>query len=242
MYHIFNEISRFLSTPFFTLVNQLEHVPIAASFLLGLVGALAPCQLTGNLGAITYYGNRSLQKTSQWTEIFFFLLGKITIFSLLGMSVWILGQSFQESLPYAFAWFRKLMGPLFILIGLTLAGFIAMDWLDKITSRLPLWQGTGKLGSYLMGVSFSIAFCPTMFTLFFFTLMPIVLGTSYGAILPTIFAIGTSIPVLGFAFAISYLGLNGSLMKKGRKFGLAVQRTAGFVLILLGILDTITYL
>lgn len=241
MYQLFTEISNFLSGPFFTLVNQTEQIPLLASFLLGLVGALAPCQLTGNLGAITYYGNRSLQTKSQWIEIMFFILGKILVFTLLGLAVWLVGQSFQQILPGFFSWFRKLMGPLFILIGLSLIGLFAFNWINRFTSVLPQWTGSGKTGSFLMGVSFSIAFCPTMFSLFFFTLMPIVLNTSYGAVLPSVFAIGTSIPLIIFAVIISYIGLNGSLLKKSRKLGSVVQKLAGYTLIIVGIFDTVTY-
>lgn len=241
MYQLFSEFSNFLSGPFFTLVNQTEQIPLLASFLLGLVGALAPCQLTGNLGAITYYGNRSLQTKSQWIEISFFILGKILVFTLLGLAVWLVGQSFQQILPGFFSWFRKLMGPLFILIGLSLIGLLALNWINRLTSVLPQWTGSGKSGSFLMGISFSIAFCPTMFSLFFFTLMPIVLSTPYGAVLPSVFALGTSIPLVIFAAIISYIGLNGSMMKKGRKLGMAVQKAAGYILIIVGIMDTITY-
>lgn len=241
MYQLSNEISQFFSGPFFTLINQTEQVPILASFLLGLVGALAPCQLTGNLGAITYYGNRSLQTRSQWVDIAYFILGKITVFSALGLAVWLIGQGFQEIMPSAFSVVRKLMGPLFIVIGMSLIGLFAFSWMNRLTSLLPSWTDSEKTSSYLMGVSFSIAFCPTMFSLFFFTLMPIVLSSSYGAVLPSVFAVGTSIPVIIFAGIISFIGLNGTLMKKSRKFGMAVQKIAGLILIILGALDTLTY-
>lgn len=241
MYQVFTEISDFLSGPFFTMINQTQQIPLLASFLLGLVGALAPCQMTGNIGAITYYGNRSLQTKSQWMEIAFFILGKILVFSILGLAVWLAGRSFQDLLPGFFSLFRKLMGPLFIFIGLSLIGVFAFNWVNRLTSLLPEWKGSGKTGSFLMGVSFSIAFCPTMFSLFFFTLMPIVLSSSYGAVLPTVFAAGTSIPLVIFAGIIAYIGLNGSLMKKSRKFGSAVQKAAGYVMIIVGILDTFTY-
>jgi threonine/homoserine/homoserine lactone efflux protein len=92
-----------------------------------------------------------------------------------------------------------------------------------------------------MGISFSIAFCPTMFVLFFLTLMPIVLSSSYGAVLPTIFAIGTSLPLIIFMLIIWLLGVDGSLMKKSRRFGSSVQVIAGILLLLVGILDTVTY-
>ena len=73
------------------------------------------------------------------------------------------------------------------------------------------------------------------------TLMPVVLSNSYGFILPSIFAIGTALPLILFIFIIWYLGGGGVLMKKGRRVGTFIQRFAGIVMILLGIVDTITY-
>lgn len=241
MYQILSDISQFLSSPFLNILNETKQIPILASIVLGLIGALAPCQLTGNIGAITYYGNRSLQTKSQWIEISFFILGKILVFSLLGIAVWLLGREFQDILPDYFSIFRKLMGPLFILIGLVLLGILKLHWLQVLTKWIPSYEREGKLGSFLMGISFSIAFCPTMFTLFFFTLMPIVLTSSYGAILPSIFAIGTSVPVLVFAGIITYIGLDGALLKKSKKIGSIVQKIAAVLFIILGLMDTITY-
>lgn len=241
MYQILSDISQLLSSPFLNIINETKQFPILASIVLGLIGALAPCQLTGNIGAITFYGNRSLQTRSQWIEIGFFVLGKIVVFSVLGMAVWILGREFQDALPNYFSIFRKLMGPLFVIIGLVLAGVIKLRWVSALTKWIPTREREGKLGSFLMGVSFSIAFCPTMFALFFFTLMPIVLTSSYGAVLPSVFAIGTSVPVLVFAGIITYIGLDGALLKKSKKIGNMIQKTAAGLFIILGILDTITY-
>ncbi|MGJ7920256.1 urease accessory protein UreH domain-containing protein [Neobacillus sp. LXY-4] len=241
MYQILSDISQLLSSPFLNIINETKQFPFLASIVLGLIGALAPCQLTGNIGAITFYGNRSLQTRSQWIEIGFFVLGKIVVFSVLGMAVWILGREFQDALPNYFSIFRKLMGPLFVIIGLVLAGVIKLRWVSALTKWIPTREREGKLGSFLMGVSFSIAFCPTMFALFFFTLMPIVLTSSYGAVLPSVFAIGTSVPVLVFAGIITYIGLDGALLKKSKKIGNMIQKTAAGLFIILGILDTITY-
>jgi cytochrome c-type biogenesis protein len=93
----------------------------------------------------------------------------------------------------------------------------------------------------MLGFSFSLAFCPTMFILFFVTLMPIVLSSSYGFILPSIFAIGTALPLILFILIIWYLGGGGLLMKKGRKIGASIQRVSGVLIILLGIFDSLTY-
>lgn len=87
---------------------------------------------------------------------------------------------------FYFPWIRKIMGPLLILVGLYMVGLI----------KLP------PFGSFMLGFSFSLAFCPTMFILFFVTLMPIVLSSYYGFILPSIFAFGTALPLILFIFII----------------------------------------
>lgn len=240
MYQEISKISQLLSEPFMSLYHTAE-APIVAAFVLGLIGALAPCQLTGNIGAITLYGNRSLQHSRYWGDVIFFILGKIVVFSGLGLLVWLAGQSFEENLIILFPFFRKVIGPFLILLGLFLMGVIQLNIINRLASKIPLKLRSGKTGSFLMGASFSIAFCPTMFVIFFVTLMPIVLASSYGMILPTVFGIGTSIPVLVVMGMTSFLGLSGALLKRSKKMGLRVQRVAGVILILLGLFDTITY-
>ncbi|MEH7255095.1 sulfite exporter TauE/SafE family protein [Neobacillus niacini] len=241
MYNLLSQFSSFVSKPFFIIANNLESWPILFALLLGIVGALAPCQLTGNISALTLYGNRSFQEKVVWRDVIFFTLGKIVAFSLLGGLVWILGREIQDNLISYFPWFRKIMGPLLILVGIYMLG------LFKLTGTVNLFKGSKDykqetpFGSFMLGFSFSLAFCPTMFILFFITLMPVVLSNSYGFILPSIFAIGTALPLILFIFIIWYLGGGGVLMKKGRRFGAFIQKFAGIVMILLGIFDTLTY-
>ncbi|WP_243388266.1 sulfite exporter TauE/SafE family protein [Bacillus kexueae] len=241
MYQIFSTISNLLSQPLLNVLHSVESIPLIAAFLLGLVGALAPCQFTGNLGAITFYGHKSLKEKVVWTEVMFFILGKVVVFSAIGFSVWILGQEFRTTLTLVFPWVRKLIGPIMILIGLYLAGYIKMHWtvsLGKVPDKL---LKKGRLGAFLMGFSFSLGFCPTMFVLFFASLMPLVLSTKYGAVLPSIFAIGTSVPLIFSLFFIWFFDFESSLLKKGRKLGKRVQKLAGWFIILIGVTDTFTY-
>ncbi len=239
MYQFLQQVSNFFSEPFMSAAYGTEHIPILSAILLGIVGALAPCQFTGNLSAITLFGNQSLQKRVAWGETVAFIFGKIVAFSSLGLIVWILGTEFQQSLIAYFPWIRKFLGPLMIVIGLYLVGLFTMRW------TLSLWKNKtdkrGKLGSFLLGFSFSLGFCPTMFILFFIVLMPMALAVPYGPIIPSIFAIGTSIPIIIAVFLIWYFGLSGTFMKKGKKLGLIVQQYTGIIIILIGILDTITY-
>jgi cytochrome c-type biogenesis protein len=241
MYNLMSQFSAFVSKPFFIIANNLESWPIVFALLLGIVGALAPCQLTGNISALTLYGNRSVQAKIVWKDVIFFTLGKIAAFSLLGALVWILGREIQDSLISYFPWIRKIMGPLLIVVGLYMLGLIRMKGTINLFKSSKEYEQETPFGSFMLGFSFSLAFCPTMFILFFVTLMPVVLSNSYGFILPSIFAFGTALPLLIFIFIIWYLGGGGVLMKKGRKFGVIIQRISGIIMLLLGIMDSITY-
>jgi len=241
MYNLLSQISSVLSKPFFSMANSLESWPIVFALILGLVGALAPCQLTGNISAVTLYGNRSIQKKIAWKDVTYFTLGKIAAFSLLGVFVWLLGKGFEQNLTLYFPWLRKMMGPLLIFVSLFMMGFIKLKGTLNLLKLSKDYKHENPFASFMLGLSFSLAFCPTMFILFFVTLMPVVMSSSYGFILPPIFAVGTAIPLLIVIFIIWYFGGSGVVMKKGRKLGLSIQRIAGVLMLLLGIFDTITY-
>lgn len=208
--------------------------------MLGLIGALAPCQLTGNLSAITLYGSRTIRMTSNWGEISFFILGKVVVFSLIGLFAWLFGQSFETKMTTYFPIFRKAIGPLLILTGLVLIGVLKLRFLDRLT-RIPIFLKEGKFGSFLMGASFSIAFCPTMFVLFFVWLMPTVATSSYGFILPAVFGIATAVPLILLFGLLSMFDSKRLIMRLSKKMGSSIQLIAGVLLIIIGILDTITY-
>ncbi|WP_249712858.1 sulfite exporter TauE/SafE family protein, partial [Bacillus cereus] len=77
-----------------------------------------------------------------------------------------------------------------------LIGLVNITFRQRLSSKLPPIVKEGNLGAFLMGASFSIAFCPTMFVLFCVWLMPIVASTSYGFILPSIFGVATAVPLI----------------------------------------------
>ncbi len=92
-----------------------------------------------------------------------------------------------------------------------------------------------------MGIAFSLGFCPTMFVLFFGSLMPLALQSTYGVVLPSVFAIGTAMPFLLIAgFAVGF-GLDRVIVKRAKRWGLWIQKLAGVLFIVLGISDTLTY-
>src|SRR5699024_2129544 len=96
-------------------------------------------------------------------------------------------------------------------------------------------------GSFLLGVSFTLAFCPTMFVLFLLTLMLIVVVTSYDAFLSAVYGIGTYLLLIIVIFLFCYFGASVLILKRSRKIGGIAQKIAGGLLLIIGILDTLTY-
>lgn len=196
MYDFFNQISRTLIGPIMDITYGFEHLPLLFAFFLGLVGAVVPCQLTSNISAITIYGNKSLIDKIPWLHVLLFVLGKIVVFSVLGIIIWLLGKEVYSTLSQIMPMIRKAIGPILIIIGLFMIGLFHTKKTWRIYNLPTKVFKDSYLGSFLMGVSFTLAFCPTMFVLFLLTLMPIVVITSYGAALPAVFGIGTSLPLL----------------------------------------------
>ncbi|WP_255286864.1 urease accessory protein UreH domain-containing protein [Bacillus wiedmannii] len=237
MFSTISEWSYQLMSPLMDVANATKSIPLLFAFLLGIVGTLAPCQLTGNISAITLYGNQSLQKGHAWKHILLFILGKIIAFTTLGLFVWFLGKEIQQILTFYFPWLRKIIGPLLILMGLMLAGIIK----GRNFFPIKFIRKQNEVGSCLLGFFFSLAFCPTMFVLFFGTLIPLSFSYNYGYLFPTFFSIGTALPIVVLMFIIFYLGLNGALLKKSRKIGKIIQLITGVLLILIGLYDTTLY-
>lgn len=241
MYTFLSKISQAITDPITGLIHSYADFPLMFALLLGVVGAVAPCQLTGNMSAITLYGNRTVQFKTDWLEIFAFIAGKVVVFSAFGLLAWGFGQAFESKMTEYFPLFRKAIGPLIVFTGLVLLGVLKLRIFQRMTIHIPVRMREGKIGSFLLGASFSLAFCPTMFVLFFVWLMPIVSSTSYGLVLPAVFGIATSFPLILLFLMIWLFETDRRIMRKSVKIGRAIQRIAGLLLVLIGLFDTLTY-
>ncbi len=244
MYSFFSEISSWLSGPF-AHTARTSNIAFLAALFFGFAGSVAPCQLTANLGSITYFGNKYMQEKLAGLEFLLYLLGKIMVFSFFGVLFWLFGNNISiDSIP-VFVYTRKLVGPLLIVMGLFFLGIIKLRGsfgfrISAVVKKMAERSG-GKSGAFLFGVAFSLGFCPTMVLLFFGMVMPLALQSSYGVILPSVFALGTAFPLLVFFAIVIGFGLDRTILKKVKQWGRIIYKVSGAFLIILGISDTVTY-
>jgi len=214
--------------------------------LLGLMAVTAPCQLSTGTAALAFVA-RDPGAGHALSRATAFLLARVLMYSGMGLvTVLFFGGSLGapgEGLLLT----RRLIGPLMVLSSLVLLGVLRPalppgGGFSQALDRLARARG-GVLGAFLLGVAFSLSFCPTLFFLFFGLAVPMSVTASLGALYPALFALGMTFPLL----AISTL-FTGRTAEQARtvtqrtvRFNRALTPLAGVVFLLAGLFDTFVY-
>lgn len=225
-------------------LDQQIGIPLISAFLLGLIGAAAPCQLTTSVGALAVLGRTGV-RTPRTRAVLAYVAGKALVYTALGALAVVVGTGLAQTSIPVFVAARKALGPLMIVIGLVVVGAIRLSWAPgyEIARRLRQAARRHAEGApFLLGVAFGFSFCPTLFALFFGFLIPLALAQPDGILYPAIFALGTTLPLL---IALTLLSLGGgSLRQVAGRIGhwqRAVAVVAGAILIVAGLHDTFVY-
>lgn len=219
-------------------------VPLISALLFGLLGAVAPCQLTTNAGALAFVARRAADRGAVARGALAYLLGKMVVYTVLGVAVILAGRQLAQGLIPAIGVARKVAGPLMLVLGLLLLGFVPLRFsLGRAGAAwLEARAGSGARGAFVLGSAFSLCFCPTHFLLFFGLTIPLALRSSFGAIYPAVFAIGTTLPLLGLAaLLVGGVGAVGRYLAGARRLDAWLRPIAAVVLLLAGLNDTLVY-
>ncbi len=239
-----------LVAPIRTPLSQLSYeiqIPILAALILGILGALSPCQLSTNVAAFAFISRDVGENQRVTRSALAYLLGKVVVYSLVGGAAILLGlQLAQASIPIV-VFTRKALGPSLIVLGLLMLGVVKLSVpLFTRTAdvlRRSLGERRDARGSFLLGVAFSFAACPTLFVLFFGSLIPLAVAASVGGLtFPAIFAVGTTFPLMLFVALLSFGAQSVTpIVRKLRAANVWVSRVAAIVFILVGINELVLY-
>jgi cytochrome c-type biogenesis protein len=243
-YAFLSQLNAALSEPL-TAWSERLNIPVLTALLLGLLGATAPCQLTTNASAMALVAQRLADVQGAWKTALAYTAGKVVVYTLVGSLILGLGLQLDlATIPVAVV-ARKALGPLMLLIGLYLVGAFRLN--ISLGQRLSRWLEArlpreGTPGAFALGLVFSLAFCPTLFWLFFGLLMPLALASQGGWLFPGTFAVGTALPLLGFTYVLSL----GTAVAQGyvarmKGFDRYLRHIAGAIFLVAGLNDTLTY-
>jgi len=181
------------------------NFPILTAFLLGILTSISPCPLATNITAVAFISKDIKNPKYTIFSGLFYTLGRGISYTLLAMLIYFGLSSFKVSSLFQ-SWGDKVLGPVLIIIGLIMFDVIKINLKTSgQVEKIKLWlSDKGYLGSLALGMLFAFAFCPYSGVLFFGLLIPLILKSASGLLLPAIFALGSGLPVIIFAFLIAY--------------------------------------
>ena len=217
---------------------------VSSALWLGFLTSISPCPLATNVAAMSFISRglgsprRVLLTGLVYTagrSLAYLILGVLMVASLLtapGVSLIL-----QERM-------NQILGPALILAGVLLLDLIHLPSRGGgigagLQARA---EGWGIWGGGLLGLVFALSFCPTSAALFFGSLIPLALKSRSMVILPSLYGIGTAIPVFAFAIALA-IGVNavGRMFDVLSRFEVWARRITGIVFILVGVYYTLNY-
>ena len=219
---------------------------IGSAFWLGILTSISPCPLATNIAAISYVGRNLASPVNVFMGGVLYTAGRSFAYLAIGV---ILVSSLLSAPSISFflqTYMNKVLGPVLILTGLILTGVISLNFFSgtgisaRFQKRL---EKMGMAGAILMGVVFALSFCPVSAALFFGSLIPLSLKHESNILLPSIYGIGTALPVFVFSFLIAFSAqLVGKVFNKLTQIELWVRRITGGIFIIVGIYFCLIYI
>lgn len=174
------------------------------ALLMGVLINVDVCHLMANIAAIVYVSKNSKNKKNLLIHGLFYFLGRILSYTVLALLIYF-GLSYIH-LSFLTQHGEKIAGIIMIATGiimLLLADKEDCEHQDnkKLENNA---LSKGYLGSFSLGVVLSLAFCPHTAALFFGILIPLTIKSIAGLLLPPVFALGASLPIIIFVFFLNY--------------------------------------
>ncbi len=226
-------------------MNESFVLAVASACWLGILTSISPCPLATNIAAITYIGRRVDSPRQVLAAGLLYALGRMLTYLVLGILIVASVLSIPRLAMFLQQNMNKFLGPILIIVGLFLLDVISFSFrgsglgssLQEKVERFGIW------GAGLLGLLFALSFCPVSAALFFGSLIPLAVEHNSSFLMPTVYGIGTALPVIVFAFVIAIsTRLVGVIFNKLKAIEKWARRITGGVFIVVGIYYILTYI
>jgi cytochrome c biogenesis protein CcdA len=214
------------------------QISFLTAFLLGILTSISPCPLATNITAVAFISKDIENPRKSLLKGLLYTIGRGLSYMIIAFLIYFGFSSFELSKVFQ-GYGEKALAPVLILIALFMFGIFKFNF--KIggskLEKIKLWlSNKGYFGSLLLGMLFALAFCPYSGVLFFGALIPLVLESSNGLILPLLFAMGTGLPVIIFSFLISFSAKKiGNAFKIVKKIELVMRYAVAIIFLATGL-------
>ncbi len=209
---------------------------------LGVLTSISPCPLATNIAAVSYVGRQVGSARAVLLSGGLYTAGRTVAYVALGSaSVWSLMSMVRVS-SFLQGGFHRALGPLLIAVGLLLLGVFKLNLpglrvSEGFRQRIDRW---GLWGAGPLGIVFALSFCPVSAGLFFGSLVPLAADRGSPLLLPTLYGIGTALPVAAFAVLLAAgVGWLGRALDRVQSFEIWARRVTAVIFLGVGVFETL---
>jgi cytochrome c-type biogenesis protein len=214
------------------------YLNVVSAFWLGVLTSISPCPLATNVAAISFV-SRNLGSSQRilWSGLLY-SVGRMLVYIVIAVLAVASLISLPEVSFFLETNMHKIIGPLLIIVGIVLLDVLPISFSTSFLSksvqdRAGRW---GIWGSGLLGVVFALTFCPLSAALFFGSLIPLAVDGRSAVLMPSVYGIGTALPVFGFAIVMAF-GVKslGKFFEKLSQIEKWARKATAFVFIVAGL-------
>lgn len=182
------------------------YLSIISALWLGILTSISPCPLATNIAAVSFVARDLRSSKRVIFSSLFYSAGRMLTY----VAIAVLAVASLLSLPdvsfFLESNMHKIIGPLLIAVGIVLLDVLPISFStsfvgDSFQEKAGKW---GMWGSGLLGMVFALTFCPLSAALFFGSLIPLAVDGKSSVLMPSIYGLGTALPVVVFAFVIAF--------------------------------------
>ena len=217
---------------------------LGSALWLGILTSISPCPLATNIAAISFIGRKVGSTRQVLLSGLLYTIGRTIAYLALGVVIMAGLMASGEIARFLQRYLNQILGPVLILVGMLLLGLLeftgsfslAGSGVQERASR----GGTGW--ALVLGILFALSFCPVSAGLFFGGLIPLSTSNQSRFILPTLYGVGTALPVIVYAFIIAFAGhYVGKAFHRLTQIERWVRTLTGIVFILAGLYYSLAY-
>jgi len=217
---------------------EITGFPLLSALWLGILTSISPCPLASNIAAVSFIIKKIEHPFYVFNSGVFYTLGRVIGYTALGVLITSSLLSIPQTSYFLQHYLNKILGPVLIIAGFLLLGVVHVPFFSssvtvKTAERIKKF---GAFGSLLLGVLFALSFCPISAAIFFGSLIPLALKNSSQVVMPSLYGMGTGLPVLGFAVVLAFGVTNlEKMFRQVRVLEYWMKRVTGIIFILVGI-------
>jgi cytochrome c biogenesis protein CcdA len=217
---------------------------LGSALWLGILTSISPCPLATNIAAISFIGRKVGSTPQVLLSGLLYTIGRTIAYLALGVVIMAGLMASGEIARFLQRYLNQILGPVLILVGMLLLGLLGFTGsLNLAGSGVQERASKGGTGWALpLGVLFALSFCPVSAGLFFGGLIPLSTSNQSRFVLPTLYGVGTALPVIVFAFIIAFAShYVGKAFHRLTQVERWVRTLTGIVFILAGLYYSLAY-